>query len=96
MGELVALAARETGLSVAQIVGPSRRSDIVRTRFAVVWVAYFVLGGSMRGIGLQLGDRDHTTIINAFTRAEQLRSVDATFQALTDRLAEPFAEITRG
>lgn len=63
----------------------------MRVRFAAVWLARTALSASWRAIGRQLGRRDHSTIIHAFTRAEALRGADSGFRATTDRLLAALA-----
>lgn len=71
------------GVSPADIIGPSRRHDHVIPRFAAVWVSR-KRGYSLPQIGKRLGDRDHTTILSAERRAEQLRATDPYFRSATD------------
>ena len=76
-----------------EIIGPCRRSDIVRARFAVIWVVKQLRPDfSYPQIGRSLGDRDHSTIMAGEFRASQFRDSDEDFRALTDKLMAAFAE----
>lgn len=68
---IMAAASRMTGVSRAEILGPSRLRNIAWTRFAVAKAARLA-GRSYPQIGLDLGKRDATTVINAVARADEL------------------------
>lgn len=78
----------ETGLAVDDILGDSRLAKLVRARAAIAWVAKLALGRSLGQIGLLLGNRHHTTVINLLRKAESLRGRDPAFVLLTDRLLD--------
>lgn len=83
-------AADLTGLSRGEIIGDCRRKAIVRARYAVCHVARRELGKSSAAIGRALGGRDHSTILNAFRRAEELISDDQDFARLCSALEAAF------
>ena len=61
-----------TGITVAEILGPSRRADIVQARAMVCWLCRQD-GMSYPRIGRELG-RDHSSIINLVRREERRRA----------------------
>jgi len=71
----------------AALTSRSQKRYIFEARAAAAWLlrmCYPVLG--LVEIGELLGGRDHTTIINALSRVEQRRAVDADYRALLDEL----------
>lgn len=73
-------------VEAADIIGSARDAHIVQARFATCWVARKAFKLSYPAIGRVLGKRDHTTILAACRRAEQMRAADATFRSVTDTL----------
>jgi chromosomal replication initiation ATPase DnaA len=63
--------AADTGVTPAQIVGPSRLRPHVQARQEVMRVAHRVMGLSLSVIGKALGDRDHTTVWAGVLAAER-------------------------
>lgn len=83
----------ETGISVADIVGPYRGRDIHRARCAVSYVARHSTGQALTTVGRAMGDRDHATILQQLVRADEMRDGrDPAFKRLTDRLTKHYAE----
>lgn len=76
------------GLQHYDIISGTRTGALVRARFAVAWTATNAHGCSTARVGRALGDRDHSTIINALRKAEKWRKSDPSFRYLTDRLLE--------
>jgi chromosomal replication initiation ATPase DnaA len=93
--ELVRFVAFQTGVRTAEIVGPQRCRRVFRARAAVVWASIRLLGKSYSVVGRVLGDRDHTTIINAVRRAEEMRRIDPAFGLLCGRLEAAFPKEVR-
>lgn len=75
-----------TSLSLAQILGESRRPAAVRLRDAVAWVAVAAHGFTNVRIGMALGNRDQSTIRASLYRANLRRIEDYDFKLLTDGL----------
>lgn len=59
-------------VGIEQLRGDSRRRKIVWPRFVACWLMHEMLGYSTIKIGRALGDRDHTTVMNALNRVEDL------------------------
>lgn len=70
MGEIVDAAARESGISRADILGKSSVRDIARVRQYAMWKASQA-GISSKQVGRFFG-RDHTTVLHAVSRIEGL------------------------
>ena len=60
-----------TSVSEKEIVGISRKRELVEARQISAYLAREVLGTSLSSIGLYLGGRDHTTILHACKNIEE-------------------------
>lgn len=89
IAQLVLFASFHTGAAATDIYGPARDKAACRARMAVVWVARAALRLSFPRIGTRL-KRDHSSIQNAFRRAEHFRDHDPAFRMLTDRMLRHF------
>ena len=77
-----------TGISVATLKGDQRVVPIVRPRQIACWIMRKETTLSLPQIGVAMGGRDHTTIMNAIKRVDRLCESDATFAALVDDLRD--------
>lgn len=68
------------------VLSGSRATDILKTRFQIVWILRNVCGHTPSAIGRHL-NRDHTSILNALQRIEE-RFGDRHYQATTLRAAD--------
>ena len=59
------------GVSVREIMSPSRERRLARTRFAIYYLAWLNTRHSFPSVGRYMG-RDHTTIMHGRTRAIEL------------------------
>jgi hypothetical protein len=59
------------GVSVREIMSPSREQRLTRTRFAIYYLAWLNTRHSFPSVGRYMG-RDHTTIMHGRTRAIEL------------------------
>jgi len=87
INDILTLVADVFDVETAAITGSSRRRFVFEARAAAAWLlrqCFPSLG--LVEIGRLLGHRDHTTIINALSRVEERRSVDAEYRALLDEL----------
>lgn len=87
VAQCVSLAAKLFRVSSGAITGECRDAKCVKPRFAVIWVAREKYGYSFSRIGAALGDRDHTSIMNGYKRAQQWRAEDKIFRKRTDTLS---------
>jgi chromosomal replication initiator protein len=75
-----------TAFSVTEeeIIGQSRRKNIVEARQVVAYLSRKVLDMSLSSVGLHLGGRDHTTIMHAQRKIESLIKKDKKFKRRVD------------
>ncbi len=90
VGDIVDDVAWHTGLKRADIIGPGRDQRHFRARAAVCWLALDLKVASLTQIGAVLGGRDHSTILSARRRADDMRARDPAFLMLTERLRERY------
>jgi len=96
--DLIAITARLSKLSVADIVGLSRAVPIVRARQAVCHVAVSQGVHSTPQIGKVLGGRDHSTIVHANRKAKINAKRDPEYAHFIERIkaealvADPFLD----
>lgn len=87
---LLKAVAKQFRVSVRDMTGASRRQAVVRARAACVQLARTLLDMSYQQIGKLLGNRDHTTMMNALRRSDQFMRDDPCFkrtvQDVTDSL----------
>lgn len=76
------------GLTPAHLKGVRKDAKTVQARFLACWAARKHTGASFAAIGRALGDRDHSTAIQAATKAEERITSDPTW-------ADAAAEIDR-
>lgn len=86
VSSIVALVGMEFAVEARAIIGLPRTAPVCRARFAVCWLAQEALHLPLATIGEKIGGRDHSSILNAVWRAEDLREADAEFREVTDRL----------
>jgi chromosomal replication initiator protein len=73
---IAAAVCRHYGLRLAELRGPSRRQSVVVARGVAVYLARRLTNSSLEQIGRFFGERDHTTMLHAFRRVEQLLETD--------------------
>ena len=64
------------GLRQADLVSERRNRSIARPRQAAMWLAKQLTTRSLPDIGRRFGGRDHTTVLHAVRRIEQLKAED--------------------
>ena len=67
-----------------EIVGKSRRKNIAEARQVVAYLSRKILDMPLNSIGLHLGGRDHTTIMHAEKKVEELLKKDERFKRRVD------------
>lgn len=58
------------------ILGPSRKADIVHARHICVYFARKLTGDSWKRLGERFGNRDHTSMIHAYQKISELAAKD--------------------
>jgi hypothetical protein len=83
---LIAVVAREFGISRAELLGESRRATVVLPRFVLIALAHRVLGYALARIGRLIG-RDHTAVLHGLRSIEARAAADPEFAARVQALA---------
>ena len=65
------------GLKQADLISPGRARVLARPRQAAMWLAKQLTTRSLPDIGRRFGGRDHTTVLHAVRRIDELRAADA-------------------
>jgi len=60
-----------TTVAEKDIVGQSRKKELVEARQITAYLSREILGASLSSIGIYLGGRDHTTILHACKNIEE-------------------------
>lgn len=77
-----------SGFTVRQIVGPHRRRPLVHARFIAIRLVMERHKVSYPRVGRIFGNRDHTSIMHAMKRFEELHKSDPEFRAMYERAKE--------
>ncbi len=64
--------ARHYGLSVEDLEGPTRRKDISHARQVAIYLARELTNSSFPTLGAAFGGRDHSTIMHAYQKMQEL------------------------
>lgn len=83
--------AEATHLSAAELVGPSRRKPIAEARQVAIFLCRDLLQTSLVSIGLHFGGRDHSTVIHACNKIEDLLNSDDRIQSLVKNMKQEFS-----
>lgn len=75
--EIQKAAAEHFGLKQADMISDRRNRAVARPRQAAMWVAKQLTTRSLPDIGRRFGGRDHTTVLHAVRRIEELKQTDA-------------------
>jgi len=70
-------AAEHYGMKQADLISERRNRAIARPRQAAMWLAKHLTTRSLPDIGRRFGGRDHTTVLHAVRRIEELKAGDA-------------------
>ncbi len=76
--EIIGATAAASGLSPADLIGPSRRQPLVRARQTAMYLCRELTDLSLPKIGRAFGGRDHTTVMHALDRVKALMIEDKT------------------
>lgn len=89
--DIVRKVSEVTAVSEKEIVGTSRKKELVEARQVSAYLAREVLGTSLASIGLFLGGRDHTTILHACKNIEERTNADKRIKQLVDSIKKEIA-----
>lgn len=74
------------GVSIDDIKSKSRQSNIIKPRFTGIYLARQLSGLTTTEIGKEFGDRDHSTVINAYNNILDEINTNPDFKELIDNL----------
>lgn len=66
--------------SKGELIGPSRAREIAYPRQALMFLLYRYTRLSTPGVGKQIGNRDHTTVLHGVTNVRKLLRTNQTFK----------------
>jgi chromosomal replication initiator protein len=82
--------AKQFGISMEEMLSKRRARAIARPRQVAMYLAKMLTTRSLPDIGRRFGGRDHTTVIHAVKRIDQLRADDSGLNANIETLLEIF------
>ncbi len=88
---IVEAVASTYGVSVADIKGRSRTKQLALARQVTMYLLRANTTLSLKEIGRCLGNKDHTTVMHAIDKVEQLRALDPAFAHQLDQLTSRIA-----
>jgi chromosomal replication initiator protein len=74
--EIQKVTSEHYGLKQADLISPGRARALARPRQAAMWLAKQLTTRSLPDIGRRFGGRDHTTVLHAVRRIDELRAVN--------------------
>lgn len=74
------------GLTVADLKGKKRDAKIANSRHVAIYIAREITGASFPYLGIEFGNRDHSTIMNSHTKIADLVKIDSTYQSTIQML----------
>jgi hypothetical protein len=80
------------GIEFAELLSPRRTKKYVRPRQIAMFLCSKLLPVSLPQIGRRFGDRDHTTVLHAIRKVEELRRVDLKFDFELSKLMDDLKE----
>lgn len=75
-----------TSISEREIVGTSRKKELVEARQIAAYLGREILGASLSSIGIYFGGRDHTTILHACKNIETKIKVEKRIKQLVESI----------
>lgn len=73
-------------MHVADLKGPTRQQRVVRARGVAMFLARQWTGKSLEQVGRHYGNRDHTTVLHACRKTEELMATDPAIRQAIDDL----------
>ncbi len=85
---IIKAVADEFGLSVAQLMTPSRSHAVWKPRMAAMYYARQMTGCSLPELGEFFGGRSHTTVLRAVRRCREMMDKDPVWTECMDGMLE--------
>lgn len=74
------------GVRLNDLTGPSRRQGVVRARGVAIYLCRQLTRMSLDAIGAEFGGRDHTTVMHACRKTEELLSIDGALRDAIEKM----------
>ena len=91
IAEVVRVVSRYTKISRKDIVGSTRKQQVVQSRSLAMYLAKEVYGYSLREIGHHFGGRDHTTVLHACKKIHERSLADPVTKLAVEELRKILA-----
>ena len=88
--DIAALTARHFALRLSDLRGSSRRRPVVAARDVAIYLCRQLTRESLSRIGEYFGGRDHTTVLHACRKTEELLQADPAIRQAIDQLQRKF------
>jgi chromosomal replication initiator protein len=89
--QVMTLTGKHFGVTLADLRGKSRQQTVAEARGLAMYVARQITGASYAEIGRQFGNRDHTTVLHACRKFDNLVASDEPTRRLAAELATQVA-----
>ena len=83
-----------TSISEREIVGKSRKKELVEARQIAAYLGREILGASLSSIGIYFGGRDHTTILHACKNIEEKMKSENRIKQLVESIKNEISTTT--
>ena len=84
LAAIAAAVAKQFGVKLSLLRGPSRRRAVVVARDAAIYLARELSQTSFVEIGRYFGGRDHTTVLHGYRKLQELLGDDAALKQAVD------------
>ena len=86
--DVVRKVAEIKGVPLKILVGPSRRREVVKTRHLAMYLCRELTKNTLSSIGVFFGGRDHTTVLHACSKVENVYKKKDTINRFIQRLSQ--------
>lgn len=88
LNQIIEAVSAEYGVPVDQIKGPSRKAPVALARHVAVFIARKVLRDSWKHLGTAFGNRDHTSMMHAYKKVEEVIAQDPEEEARVESILQ--------
>ncbi|MEO0078539.1 MAG: helix-turn-helix domain-containing protein, partial [candidate division WOR-3 bacterium] len=85
---IIAACAGAYGLRPDDLTSERRTKRVALARQVAMYIMRTKMGLSLKEIGFYFGGKDHTTVMHALAKVEQMRTKDQVFEAQLSRLLQ--------
>ena len=86
--DVVRKVSEESKVSEREIIGKSRKMELVEARQISMYLCRDIMGLSLNNIGIYFGGRDHTTVMHALKTIDNKRTSDIRFNRMVESLKQ--------